>query len=336
MAPHDMGMIRAPCASPSSRTPRPAAAPTAGASRRCCATRARTVAVHAFDPDDGDDAIDAAAAAAAAERPDRLAVAGGDGSIGPVAAHAAALGPAARGHPDRHRERLRPRARPPARPRGGVRARGATRRASGRSTCSAPANGRSSTPRASGSRCIAARHARPLKRPLGPLRLRASARSRRRAHGAAAALPRQRPTAPRSTPGAAWQVIVAGTGAFGGGSELDDADPSDRLVDVAVLEAGPRVDARPPRVGHARRRPDGPARRPPRPRHGDRPRGPAGHAVQRRRRGVPRRAGALQRPRRAGPRGLPPVTGPRLSGRRSRTRRGARRTRCAPTGPARG
>ena len=32
-----------------------------------------------------------------------------------------------------------------------------------------------------------------------------------------------------------------GTGAFGGGSELDDADPADRLVDVAVLEAGPRV-----------------------------------------------------------------------------------------------
>ena len=48
------------------------------------------VAVHPFDPEDGDDAIGAAAAAAAAERPDRLAVAGGDGSIGPVAVHAAA------------------------------------------------------------------------------------------------------------------------------------------------------------------------------------------------------------------------------------------------------
>src|SRR6476646_10178246 len=48
------------------------------------------VAVHAFDPDDGDGAIEAAAAEAAAGRPDRLAVAGGDGSIGPVAAHAAA------------------------------------------------------------------------------------------------------------------------------------------------------------------------------------------------------------------------------------------------------
>jgi len=40
--------------------------------------------------------------------------------------------------------------------------------------------------------------------------------------------------------GEAWQVIVAGTGAFGGGSELDAADPRDGLLDVAVIEAGPR------------------------------------------------------------------------------------------------
>jgi diacylglycerol kinase family enzyme len=38
--------------------------------------------------------------------------------------------------------------------------------------------------------------------------------------------------------GEAWQVIVAGTGAFGGGSELEAADPRDGLLDVAVLEAG--------------------------------------------------------------------------------------------------
>ena len=41
--------------------------------------------------------------------------------------------------------------------------------------------------------------------------------------------------------GEAWQVIVAGTGAFGGGSELAPADPRDGLLDVAVLEAGPRA-----------------------------------------------------------------------------------------------
>lgn len=41
--------------------------------------------------------------------------------------------------------------------------------------------------------------------------------------------------------GPAWQVIVAGTGAFGGGSELDVAEPSDRRLDVAVVRAGPRL-----------------------------------------------------------------------------------------------
>ena len=41
--------------------------------------------------------------------------------------------------------------------------------------------------------------------------------------------------------GEAWQVIVAGTGAFGGGSEVDAADPGDGLVDVAVLAAGARA-----------------------------------------------------------------------------------------------
>jgi diacylglycerol kinase family enzyme len=41
--------------------------------------------------------------------------------------------------------------------------------------------------------------------------------------------------------GAAWQAIVAGTGAFGGGAALEEVDAADRRVDVAVLEAGPRA-----------------------------------------------------------------------------------------------
>ncbi|MDP9344492.1 MAG: hypothetical protein M3P44_02005 [Actinomycetota bacterium] len=41
--------------------------------------------------------------------------------------------------------------------------------------------------------------------------------------------------------GHAWQVVVSGTGAFGGGSGIDSADPGDGLVDVAVLAAGPRA-----------------------------------------------------------------------------------------------
>lgn len=41
--------------------------------------------------------------------------------------------------------------------------------------------------------------------------------------------------------GAAWQVIVAGTGAFGGGSDLEEADPGDGRLDVAVLHGASRA-----------------------------------------------------------------------------------------------
>jgi diacylglycerol kinase (ATP) len=41
--------------------------------------------------------------------------------------------------------------------------------------------------------------------------------------------------------GGAWHVIVAVTGAFGGGSELGAADPGDGELDVAVLTAGSRL-----------------------------------------------------------------------------------------------
>jgi diacylglycerol kinase (ATP) len=54
--------------------------------------------------------------------------------------------------------------------------------------------------------------------------------------------------------GGAWQVTVAGTGAFGGGAGLEAADPADGELDVAVLEAGSR--ARLARHGQAMRRGD--------------------------------------------------------------------------------
>ncbi|HYM56860.1 MAG TPA: diacylglycerol kinase family protein [Solirubrobacteraceae bacterium] len=41
--------------------------------------------------------------------------------------------------------------------------------------------------------------------------------------------------------GGAWQAIVAVTGAFGGGSKLGAADPADGALDVAVLPAGSRL-----------------------------------------------------------------------------------------------
>ncbi len=41
--------------------------------------------------------------------------------------------------------------------------------------------------------------------------------------------------------GDAWQVIVSGTGAFGNGSEVEPADPSDGQLDVTVLHGGSRA-----------------------------------------------------------------------------------------------
>jgi diacylglycerol kinase family enzyme len=41
--------------------------------------------------------------------------------------------------------------------------------------------------------------------------------------------------------GGAWQIIVAATGAFGGGSEVGVADPGDGVLDVTILPAGSRL-----------------------------------------------------------------------------------------------
>ena len=40
---------------------------------------------------------------------------------------------------------------------------------------------------------------------------------------------------------AAWQVIVAVSGAFGGGSGVAEADPDDGVLDVVILPAGSRA-----------------------------------------------------------------------------------------------
>ena len=63
-----------------------------------------------------------------------------------------------------------------------------------------------------------------------------------RAAATAAPLPCSvRGAARRVFEGEAWQVIVAVTGAFGGGSEVGAADPQDGVLDVAVLPAGSRI-----------------------------------------------------------------------------------------------
>jgi diacylglycerol kinase (ATP) len=196
------------------------------------------VAVHPFDPARSDAAVDEAARAAAAERPDRVAVAGGDGSIGPVAVHAAANGLPLAVIPTGTANDFARALDLPRDPEDAARlAAGDGRertvdilRAGERPFLNAASLGLS---------VIAAHRARPLKRPLGPLAY---------AVGALRAGLTAKPLRCRVTvdggqvfAGEAWQVIVAGTGAFGGGSELEEADPADRLVDVAVLEAGPRV-----------------------------------------------------------------------------------------------
>ena len=85
----------------------------------------------------------------------------------------------------------------------------------------------------------AARRAQPFKRALGPLSY---------ALGAAAAGLREPSASCRVTcdgerlfEGRAWQVVVAGTGAFGPGSGVGPTDHRDGLFDVVVVEAGSRL-----------------------------------------------------------------------------------------------
>ena len=87
----------------------------------------------------------------------------------------------------------------------------------------------------------AARHAQDYKRLLGPLAY---------LLGAAEAGLRSRPVACRVTvdgaaepvyAGDAWQLIVSVSGAFGGGSSIDDADPGDGVLHVTVVPAGSRL-----------------------------------------------------------------------------------------------
>lgn len=202
-----------------------------------------TVSVHPFDADGGangspERAVQAAARAAVAAHPDRLVVAGGDGSIGPVAVTAAA-------------DRLPLAVVPTGTANDFARAMDIPLDVG--EACALAASGGREQPvdllRAGdrpflnaasvGLSVIAANRARPLKRPLGPL---AYALGGLRA-GLSATPLRCRVTVDGRElfDGRAWQLIVAGTGAFGGGSEVHEADPADHLVDVAVLEAGPRL-----------------------------------------------------------------------------------------------
>ena len=178
----------------------------------------------------GLDQIDAALAAS----PTRLAVAGGDGSLGQVAAAAAraeiplAVIPTgtandfarAAGHPARHR-----------------RGRAARRRGAASTALRPRAHGRAPVPER--------RQPRPVARGRRA-RIRAQAGARRRSPTRPArCAPGSRPTrsSARSAAtvsscfeGEAWQVTVACTGAFGAGSSVE-ADPADGRLDVVAIEA---------------------------------------------------------------------------------------------------
>src|SRR5215216_1819848 len=86
---------------------------------------------------------------------------------------------------------------------------------------------------------VAARRAAPLKPKLGPL---AYAVGALRAVATASPLRCAVRADSRTVfEGEAWQLIVAVTGAFGGGSSVGAADAEDGILDVAVLPAGSRL-----------------------------------------------------------------------------------------------
>jgi diacylglycerol kinase (ATP) len=176
---------------------------------------------------------------AAAWGPDRVAVAGGDGTIGPVAELAGRLDvpltvlptgtandfaraygvpgdPLAAAALAVEGERTRPLE--------------LGRLADGRPFVNVASAGLAS---------VAARNAQPLKPRLGPLAygvgaLRAAARER--------PLPVTVRADGRTVfDDLAWQAIVAVSGAFGGGSGVAEADPEDGVLDVVILPAGSRA-----------------------------------------------------------------------------------------------
>jgi len=171
--------------------------------------------------------------------PDRVVVAGGDGSIGPAALVAAALGvplavvPVGTANDFARAQRLPldldeacALARDPAAP---------TRHAELALVGDRPFVNAAAT----GLSVVAAREARSHKSRLGPLAYALGALK-----AAATAHPlrcRVRCDGGECWDGRAWQVVVGATGAFGGGSEIGGTSPDDGLLDVAIVPAGSRV-----------------------------------------------------------------------------------------------
>jgi diacylglycerol kinase family enzyme len=171
--------------------------------------------------------------------PDRLAVAGGDGTVAPAAALAGRLGvplaviPAGTANDFARAHRL------PGDPLVAARL-AVTATATHALELGRLASGRPFVNVASaGLASVAARAAQPLKHRLGPLAYAVGA-----ARAAAGARPLDasvRVDGHEAFAGPAWQVIVAVSGAFGAGSGVAEADPRDGILDVIVLPAGSRA-----------------------------------------------------------------------------------------------
>jgi diacylglycerol kinase (ATP) len=175
----------------------------------------------------------------AAARPDRIAVAGGDGTIGPVAEIAGRLDvPLAVIPTGTANDFARTTGLPDDPEKAAELA--VTGEELRRLELGRLADGRPFVNVASaGLAARAARHAGPFKRVLGPLAYAVGA-----VRAAATESPLDCTVRVDGTPafhGGAWQVIVAVTGAFGGGSDVGVADPRDGVLDVAILSAGSRL-----------------------------------------------------------------------------------------------
>jgi diacylglycerol kinase family enzyme len=174
---------------------------------------------------------------AAAAGPERLVVAGGDGTVGGVAELAGRLGAPLGVIPTGTANDF---ARANGLPRDPLEAArlAATGTAVKRLELGRLADGRPFVNVASaGLASVAARRAQPLKATLGPL---AYAVGALRAGATAGALKVSlHADGRRVFTGDAWQAIVAVTGAFGGGSNVG-GDPSDGRLDVVVIPAGSR------------------------------------------------------------------------------------------------
>lgn len=174
---------------------------------------------------------------AAAGRPDRIVVAGGDGSIAPAAAAAGAAGVPLALVPSGTANDFARGFGIPGDPTEAceIAARGIRERTmelgwmDGRPFVNVASAGLAVT---------AARSALPYKRRLGPMAYVVGAL--RAGVGADPVECRLVVDGDERFAGRAWQVIVSSTGRFGAGSSVQDVDPSDGRLDVTVIEARAR------------------------------------------------------------------------------------------------